>query len=389
MLNRRQGHLKEVSPGCWHVRLTVGRDAGGKRVRLNKTVRGSKAKAQRYLNAAIRRKDDGLEVVLTKQSLGEWVEEWLGTWCSSISARTRSDYQRILRRYLPVDLRTRQLPLIRASEVQRFVNELSDPNRTPRRLSPRTVRMAHGALRACLNRALRLGKIPRNVSMLVELPKNTHKERLCLTQAEASRLVYAPYLDKQKHKWNALFAILVQTGIRPGEALGLQWSDIDNGVLRVRRALVVVPGQLPQLSATKTGRARAVPLGTDTREILTAHRLRQVERKLKLGPNYEDHDLIFANDTGGFADLHNIASRCFKPLLEDLGLPRIRLYDLRHSSATLMLASGEHPKVVQERLGHASITLTLDTYTHVLPTMQEMASQRLEALLRLGKEKEA
>ena len=111
-------------------------------------------------------------------------------------------------------------------------------------------------------------------------------------------------------------------------------------------------------------------------------RLAQIEWRLKLGAAYQDQDLVFANETGGFADGQNIRGRHFKPILEAAKLPAVRLYDLRHCCATMLLASGEHPKVVQERLGHASITLTLDTYSHVVPGMQERASQRLDELLR-------
>lgn len=372
MPSRRQGHLKEVSPGCWHVRVTFGRDAGGKRVRLNKTIRGSKADAQRCLNEAIRRKENGFEVCVTRQSLGAWIEEWLDHWCHGVSARTKSDYQRILSRYLPRELRARQLPLLNPTEIQRFVNELS-----ARDLSPRTVRMAHGALRTCLNRAVRLGKIQRNVATLVELPRNLHKERRCLSRDEVNRLLEAA----EEKKWGALFAVLVLTGIRPGEALGLQWSDLDGRTLRIRRALVRVTGQSAELCATKTGRGRAIPLSNRVLPFLEEHRSKQNEHKENIGATYEDHDLIFANENGGFADLHNIVSRHFKHLLISAGLPPIRLYDLRHSHATLLLASGEHPKVVQERLGHSSVTLTLDTYTHVLPAMQEKATQRLDTLL--------
>lgn len=372
MAARRQGHLKEVSPGKWHIRVSVGVDAGGKRIRLDKTLHGTKSEAQKYLNAALRRKDDGFEVVLTRQSLGAWVEEWLNSWCSSISPRTKSDYDLLLRRHLPPSLRARQLPLITASEVQCLVNDLVVEGK-----SPRYVRMVHGALRTCLNRAVRLGKIHRNVAGLVELPRTTHTERAWLGIEQASQLLGACEFEQ----WGAFFATLLWTGLRPGEALGLRWSDLDGNTLRIRRALVTVPGQQSVLGSTKTGRSRVIPLGEKAIKTLREHRKKQLELRLSLGSTYQGQDLIFANGVGGFADAHNIDGRHFKPLLKRLKLPKMRLYDLRHSHATLLLAAGEHPKVVQERLGHSSIALTLDTYTHVIPAMQERAAQRLDALL--------
>lgn len=109
--------------------------------------------------------------------------------------------------------------------------------------------------------------------------------------------------------------------------------------------------------------------------------MRQAKWRLKVGDLYKDQGLIFAHEFGGLLDAQNIVNRHFKPLLKRAKLPAIRLYDLRHSCATLLMAAGEHPKVVQERLGHSTITLTLDTYTHVVPGMQELASSRLETLL--------
>jgi integrase len=137
----------------------------------------------------------------------------------------------------------------------------------------------------------------------------------------------------------------------------------------------------PCLAPPKTRRTRTVPLGDRAIRALQRHKAAQAEHKLKLGGTYEDQGLIFATETGGLMDSHNIVNRHFKPLLAKAKLLAIRLYDLRHSHATLLMAAGEHPKVVQERLGHSTIQLTLDTYTHVVPGMQQRAAAKLEELL--------
>ena len=133
----------------------------------------------------------------------------------------------------------------------------------------------------------------------------------------------------------------------------------------------------------KTARSRrAIPLPASAVRALAEHRRRQAEERLKLGPDYQQHDLVFATPEGGPLASRNLKRRHFRPILERAKLPAdFRLYDLRHSCATLLLAAGEHPKVVSERLGHATITLTLDVYSHVLPTMQEAASEKLEQML--------
>jgi integrase len=371
--SKRQGSIDPWGPGRWRVRLSYGAE-GSKRQRLSKVIRGTKEDAQRYLNAAIRRREQNEPVALSREAFGVWTDEWLKTWCSALAPRTRADYAGIFKRYLTPELRARKLAALTASDIQHFINELAGSG-----LGPRTVAMVHGAIRACLSKAVKLGKLPRNVARDVELPRKAHVERVFFTPEEARRFCEAVRGDR----WEAFFLLLVHTGLRPSEALGLKWSDIEGTSLRVRRALVRIPGEEPMLEDTKTPRSRRViPLGEQVSDSLQRHRRSQVEWRLKLGAAYQDQDLIFANETGGFVDCQNVRGRHFKPILKAAKLPEVRLYDLRHCCATMLLASGEHPKVVQERLGHASITLTLDTYSHVVPGMQERASQRLDELLR-------
>ncbi|HXT16630.1 MAG TPA: site-specific integrase [Gemmatimonadaceae bacterium] len=370
--SRRRGSVEPWGPGRWRVRLSFGAE-GKQRRRLSKIIYGSKADAERYLNAAVRRREQNDAVVLSRQALGAWVDEWLTTWCNRMAPRTRADYEGIFRRYLTPELRARKLSELTAADVQHYVNDLVAAG-----LGPRTVAMAHGAIRACLTKAVKLGKVPRNVARDAELPRKKHTERVVFGPDEARRFCDAVLGDK----WEAFFILMVYSGLRPSEALGLLWSDLDGSVLRVRRSLVRVPGQEAFLEDTKTPRGRRViPLAPEAMDALQRHRRTQVEWRLRLGGAYRDRGLIFANEEGGFADLHNITGRHFKPILKAAGLRDLRLYDLRHTHATLLMASGEHPKVVQERLGHASITLTLDIYSHVVPGMQERASQRLSDLL--------
>lgn len=223
----------------------------------------------------------------------------------------------------------------------------------------------------------------------MDLPAKGHRELRCFTTEEAQRFLAAAEARRVAHAATesdqaclaAFFVVLLLTGLRPGEALALRWSDVDGAYLRVQRAATVGVGNRKLIASTKTGRSRVIPVGERVLRALQEHRVRQAKWRLKIGEMYKDQGLIFANETGGLLDAQNIVNRHFKPLLKRAKLPAIRLYDLRHSHATLLMAAGEHPKVVQERLGHSSITLTLDTYTHVVPGMQELASARLETLL--------
>ena len=174
--------------------------------------------------------------------------------------------------------------------------------------------------------------------------------------------------------------------MRPEEYLALQWQDVDfnRGVVTVRRALVWPrKGAGWTFTEPKTARSRrSIPLPASVTAALASHKRQQAAERLKAGAEYQNHDLVFASQEGTPIMMRNLLRRHFKPILKRAKLPdTFRLYDLRHSCATLLLAANEHPKVVSERLGHASVTLTLDTYSHVLPTMQQAATEKLESIL--------
>lgn len=371
---RPEGMLLQLADGRWLVRTSHGRDAYGKRIRTSKIIDGDKREARRHLASLIKQQDEGFAPGITRQTFGEWSAVWLREWTGSLAPRTLYDYQSLLRRLFEYEREFGGLRLLALTpdHVQQVVNRLR-----LRGLSPRSVRMYHGVIRSCLAKAEKLGKVPRNVALPVELPSQARAERLFLQPSQAERLLREGVGDR----FYTFFAILLLTGMRPGEACGLRWDDLTDCSLCVRRAVVWLPDRAPFVAETKTRRSRVIALGKLALEILKNHRAQQIEWREQMGTTYEEQGLIFANETGGLLHLRNIDTRHFKPLLERLELPRIRLYDLRHTHATLLLAAGEHPKVVQERLGHATITLTLDTYSHVVPGMQERAAERLDTLL--------
>jgi integrase len=180
-----------------------------------------------------------------------------------------------------------------------------------------------------------------------------------------------------------IFEFALISGMRPEEYLALQWADIDfeRGTAQVRRALVWHKKSW-DFEEPKTARSRrTVFLPAPLLQRLTAHKRKQGEERLKLGAAWQALDLIFCSELGTPLQIPNLTYRYFRPILTKAKLPRIRLYDLRHSCATLLLIAEENPKVVSERLGHSTIVLTLDTYSHVLPTMQQNATAKLEMML--------
>jgi integrase len=188
-------------------------------------------------------------------------------------------------------------------------------------------------------------------------------------------------------RWSALYVLAVSTGLRQGELLGLRWEDVDlaSATLRVRHTLQppgFPKGAPARLTPPKTRRSlRGVRLPHSAVAALLRHRELQDAERARADGSWQDRGLVFPNTLGGYADYTNLVPRHFKPLLRRAGLPDIRFHDLRHTCATLMLAVGTNPKVVQETLGHANVSVTLDIYSHLLPNMQDEVAQKINELL--------
>jgi len=245
-------------------------------------------------------------------------------------------------------------------------------------LSPRTVQLVHTTLRKALNQAVKWVLVPRNVADAAQAPRPTKREIRPLTLEQVRELLNAARGDRLE----ALYALAVSAGLREGELLGLRWEDVDfdRAILRVRQQLTRTRDGL-SFTAPKRGKSRSVQLTPNTTRALRDHRKRQLEERVGSAGLWQDSGLVFTTGRGTPLDVANLTYRSFRPLLERAGLPKIRFHDLRHTFATLMLSNNEHPKVVQEMLGHSTITQTMDTYSHVLPNMQEQAASRLGVLL--------
>lgn len=311
----------------------------------------------------------------SRRTLGDYLDEWIDVGKPGIRERTRDSYRWLLKNYVLPELAGRRLDQLNPADLQRLYRAMSD-----RGLSPRTIRYTHAVLRAALGQAVKWGQLARNPADVVELPRIQRKEMSALSPAQAAKLLEVA----QGNRWYALWLLLITTGLRPGEALGLKWTDIDweGRRLRVQRVLVRQDGKGWRFDEPKTDRSRrTVTMPATLVAAMQRHRSRQSEERLKAGPAYADLDLVFATKDGNPLDYRVVVRRHFKPLLAAAKLPNIRPYDLRHTCATLLLAAGEHPKVVSERLGHSSTVMTMDVYSHVLPDMQEAAAEKVENLL--------
>jgi integrase len=372
---RRSGYIKKKREGLFLVSIFLGRDANGKRRYVAKQIKGTPKDAQKYLNAALRDKDRGIFVEPTSIIVKDYLNKWLEAAARPrVSRRTADGYAGLLERYIYDPLGHGRLDKLQPLDIQKVYGDMQE-----RGLSARVVRHTHSALHNALKQACKWGLLARNPSDLVELPKVPHKEQRVLSPDEAAS--FLEVADVMPHGLIFEFALL--TGMRPEEYLALQWSDVDfeRGTAQVRRALVRHKKSW-SFEEPKTARSRrTVFLPVPLLQKLAAHKRMQAEARLKLGSAWQAFDLVFCSDEGTPLTIPNITYRYFRPILTEAKLPRIRLYDLRHTCATLLLIAEENPKVVSERLGHSTIVLTLDTYSHVLPTMQQQATARLEKML--------
>jgi integrase len=354
------------------VRVFLGRDpATGRRKYHNKTIRGTKKQAETYGRKIQHQVDTGT----FREPASQTVTEFLDWWFENTARR------RVHAETLHLEPTLGEIPLgqITPAHVQQLVTAME-----AKKLSPRTIRNAHGLLRNALSRAVREGTIPANpaAAKLVDLPKARRRELTVLSRTEAAAFVKAA----KGERWGPLFVLLLGSGMRPGEALGLTWPDFDGSRVRIRRALVRARDGSGtwRLREPKTPNSRrTVPLPKFAITALHEHRRRQAEEKLRAGPDYEDRGLIFSDERGAPANWWRLTKYEFRYILEEAGLSSkvIRAYDLRHTCASLLLSAGVNPKVVSERLGHSTVTLTLDTYSSVLPGLQEDATEKLGAML--------
>jgi integrase len=387
------GQVIKRGEDTWVVRIFMGRDANGKRRYLNKTVKGKKKDAETYLSKTQTSISTGTFIEASTLTVGEYLDKWLQTAARPrLTERTYISYEWLLKNYVRPSIGDKRLSDVRPLDIQALYSLLAAVKlKTGEKaqsgttyglgLSARSVRYTHAVLSSALKQAVRWNILARNPCEFVELPRMVQREMQAFSPEEASRFLAAVAEDAHA----TLFAFALATGMRPEEYLALRWSDVDllKGTATVQRALIWRKGGEWYFGEPKTSRSRrTVPFPASVLSMLLNHKRRQAAERLKAGANYQNNELVFAMRNGRPILIRTLDRLHFKLTLKRAKLSEsFRLYDLRHSCATLLLAANEHPKVVSERLGHASITLTLDTYSHVLPSMQQAASEKLESIL--------
>ncbi len=358
--------------GPWGFIVDAGRRPDGKRRQTSRSGFATKREAQHALDAEVARQQAGVRQD-RPLTVAEYLDEWLAG-KRNLRETTRRSYAMHIRRYLAPSLGHYRLQDLRADHLDALYSDLLDSRRGG--TSAATVQHVHRTLRSALNTAVKRRLIAWNPAVQVELPQH-RPARSSVWEPQH----IAAFLDTAAdHRLSALFHLIAFTGMRRGEAIGLHWRDVD-----LQRAHVVVAWQItdgdgrPQLGVPKTAAgARVVPIDPLTVEVLSGHQVVQQAERAAWGEAWVEHGLVFTRENGELLR-PDVVTHTFRKLVEAAGVPPIRLHDLRHTHASLALAAGVDIKVVSDRLGHSTTSITADLYTHVVPAVARSAADAIAA----------
>jgi integrase len=365
------GAIFERGDGRWVARLK------------NPTGRGwryfyapTKAAAKSRLIQAQRAVDEGRPIPDQRQTFGAYLEQWLvGLTSSNAKPATVAYYTRYARHHLlKSPLASKSLARLEVSDLRElYAVKLAGG------LSPTTVHHLHAVVHLALNQAVDDGKLGVNAASKIGRqyrPKVSRREMTTIAHGDQPR----QFLEAAKgERLEALMVLAITTGMRQGELRALRWKDVDLGHAHLAVTGSVMGTKRADLAigTPKSGKARSVTLAAVAVESLREHRRRQVKEQLVVGREWTDHDLVFCTEFGAILPTNTMVLVLHR-VLKRAGLPMIRFHDLRHTAATMLLSNGVHPKVASEMLGHSTVSITLDLYSHVSKNMQQQAAETID-----------
>jgi integrase len=378
-----RGHIEKRGKNSYTIVLSLGFDPQtGKRKQQWISVKGSKKAAEQKLSELLHQLDTGTFMKPGKTTLAEFLDRWLKDYQPNLSPRGFERYEGVIRVHLIPSLGSVPLTLLRPEHLQKlYTAKLNDG------LSAKTVRYHHAVLHVALQTALRWGLVIRNVADAVSPPPVRRTEMQTWDEDDIARFLEAA----KDTPYHALFYLALYTGMRRSELLALRWCDVDLLLCQVQvsRSLHQLKDGSYVFTEPKSAKSRrTIALPPSATLLLKEHRERQKLERAMLGIPLKDDDLVFSH-LEGKPLRPNTITRAWGMLAARCGIKVIRLHDARHTHASLMLKQGIHPKIVQERLGHASIQMTLDTYSHVAPGLQQAAAERFDQALNHKAKNEA
>jgi integrase len=360
----------------WFYVVDVGQDVNGKRRQRWQGGFTTRRAAEEALSGLVGDVRESAYVAPSKQRLGEYLDDWLKSSAIRVRPSTLASYRMNMERHVMPALGSWRLQALTEAQLDGLYSGL-----LARGLSPRTVRYIHTIVHKALSDAVRKHRISRNVADLATPP--SARAARAPEMKSWTRDELACFLSHvQRDRLYAAWLLLATTGMRRGEVLGLRWPDLDFSAsrLRIERALIAVQHEVSFSEPKSEKGRRMLSLDSTTLSALRAHRARQNEERLAWGTAYQDQGLVFARENGTPPHPDWFSKR-FDKLARAAGLPDIRVHDLRHTYASVALQAGIHVKVVSDRLGHSNVALTLNTYSHVIPALQEDAAEKVAALI--------
>ena len=381
-----QGTIRQRADGSWTGRLSIGRDPGTGKYKYKYLYGATQAEVRKKMTAFSAELDKGAFVEPSKMTLGQWLDVWHAEYLAGVKHTTISQYGTQIDQHIKPFLGAVKLVELTPTMIQSMYNAKkrlrdADPKAG---LSAKSIRNLHGVLHKALHQALRLGYISANPCDACEPPRFDRYEIKPLTTEEITTLLHAC----KGSKYEKLYTVVLFSGVRISEALGLRWScvDFERGKITINKQLQKERkkggGGTYRLYDTKTSTTRTITLSAHVVDVLREVKKEQAQNRLIMGAAWaNDMNLVFTHEDGQHL-CHSTVWACFKRLVKKLGFPDARVHDLRHTFATISLESGDDLKTVQKNLGHSKIGTTGDTYAHVTEKMREQSAARMDAFIQ-------
>lgn len=380
------GSIRQRADGTWEARLTVGTDPGtGKPIR--KSVYGrSQAEARKRMTATQRAIDNGTYQAPDKTTVSQWLDTWMETFCAvKVKPLTFSSYAVAIKNHIKPSLGALRLQAVRGVHVQKLYNRMTADG-----LSAKTVKNVAAILHKAFSVAVKQGLMQANPCDAAELPKAMHKEITPLTDSEIPLFLKAI----KGHPFEGAYALCLFAGLREGECLGLSWDQVNFEARRITISQQLQhekkrSAQYYIAPSTKSGKPRQIEPPEITFQYLRAERKRQTENRLAAGPLWSNPDnLVFTDELGRHLAI-SMFYKTFKRIVSSIGRPDARPHDLRHTAATVAIAAGADIKSVQDLLGHATASFTLNVYAHTSDQMKKDTAARMQSYYDNLKAKQA
>lgn len=369
----------------WEGRYTCGFDPGsGKQIQKSVTGKTQKEVAQKIkeLTAAL---DAGTYIAPHKMTVGQWLDTWQNEYLANVKPSTVSSYEATIRNHLQPGLGAIRLDSLTTHDIQEFYNSLHSPSENRNALSSKTIKNIHGILHHALEQAMLNNYIRSNPSNACVIPKAIKKKVKPMNEHQIADFLKAI----KEHKYENMFLIALFTGMRQGEVCGLQWEcvDFDNGTILIDKQLQSLRGKVRgdkekyALVPTKNGKERTITAAPFVMDLLWKTKQAQDANRKDFGSDFVENGLVFTDEIGNRVTPQALY-RAFKLVVTELNMKDVRFHDLRHSYAVVSLKSGDDVKTVQENLGHATASFTLDTYGHVTEKMKKDSADRMQAFIK-------